>query len=436
MRAIFRSIENFFFRKESASGMGLMRIGWGLCVLVSMLWRVQNVIRYYSDAGILPESVETPVIRDFGRFTILDYIRDPAGVTVLYCLLIAFAISTVIGFLPKFSTIVTYVLLASFHERNFLPLAGGDTVIRIMGFLLVLSPGLKAFSVHRLRDQWKHWRSSHDFLPGLTIPAWPRLLVTWQLVVLYVTCDWYKGFGNNWWEGTAASFPYHHPHFARFNPAFFDAIPHFYAVGTYGTLFWEGLWIFFLLPPFLANRISFFRTGRFRRWMLSVGFLFHGFILATLNVGTFSLNMFAMYLGMLTTEDFAAMKAFFGRVVRGTVTMLYDGHCSLCVRIAFFMKLNDVFDKVRIVNLRVATERNAITPNATLQELDRVVHAQLPNGEIVKSFVALRSILSRLPFFWPLLPLLWLPGIRFLATPIYDFFASHRPRCTDDSCKA
>ncbi len=435
MRRLVRAIEGFFFRPESASGMGLMRIGWGLTVLLSMLWRAGNVVRYYSDAGLWPANLELAAIRDLGRFTILDLIRDPTGVTVLYCLLIAFALSTVIGFLPKFSTIVTYVLLASFHERNFLPLAGGDTVIRVMGFLLVLSPGLKAWSVHRLRDQWKHWRTNGTLLPALTIPSWPRLLVTWQLVMLYVTCDWYKGYGSNWWAGTAAAFPYHHPHFARFDPAFFDAIPHFYAIGTYGTLFWEGLWILFLLPPVLTRRIPFFRTGRFRRWMLGIGVLFHGFILATLNVGTFSFNMFAIYLGMLRAEDFTAIKAFFSRLVRGPVTMLYDGHCYLCSRIAFLLRLLDVFGRVRLANIRVPSERALHAPNVPLEELDRVVHAELPDGRVVKSFDAFRSVLSRLPLLWPIVPLLWIPGMKTMATPIYDFFASRRPRCTDESCR-
>jgi predicted DCC family thiol-disulfide oxidoreductase YuxK len=145
--------------------------------------------------------------------------------------------------------------------------------------------------------------------------------------------------------------------------------------------------------------------------------------------------MFAIYLGMLREEDFVAMRKFFSRFTGGIVTMLYDGHCYYCTRIAFMLRTCDWLGKLRFANMRDADARHAYAPGVTLHELDRVVHAQKANGTLVKSYEAFRIIMSRLPLFWIFVPLWWLPGMNAVCTPVYDYFASRRKRCNDESCK-
>ncbi len=431
------ALERFFFAKESALGIGLMRAAWGAVVLLSMGARVGNLTRYFSDSGIWPKAIEETMIRA-DRFTLLTWIREPFQVQLVFWLLMIAAFTTMIGLLPRISVIVTYVLLMSFHERNYMPLAGGDTVIRTIGFILVLAvltPGLKAFSVHRLQEQWTHWKRDRTLLPGLTMPSWPRLLVTAQLTLIYVTSVIFKLYGSNWWSGSASAFPLHHDHFARFSPALFDAIPFFYPFLTWSTLLWEALWILFFIPPIAGKHLPLIRTGRFRRWMLLLGLYFHGGILITLAVGSFSWAMFAFYFGMLKAEDFAAMRKFFSRFTRKPVIMLYDGHCLFCVRTAFCFRIFDWLHGIRFENIRDVEVRNTHARGISLQELDRVVHVRMPDGTLRDSFDGIRVLLRRLPLAWPLVPVLWFPGMKHIGTPVYDFVAARRRRCDDESCR-
>src|SRR5439155_1192550 len=82
------------------------------------------------------------------------------------------------------TTVMSIVLLFSFHERNPLLLGGGDTVIRVVGFILAIAPSVSAFSLDRLRQRSRHpSRSQSD--GNQKMPIWPVRLLTWQLIVIY-----------------------------------------------------------------------------------------------------------------------------------------------------------------------------------------------------------------------------------------------------------
>ena len=62
---------------------------------------------------------------------------------------------------------------------------GGDTMLRTIGFLLMIAPEVRAFSLSRLREQWHHWKrkGSEGMLQSpLTMSIWPYRLLLWQLI--------------------------------------------------------------------------------------------------------------------------------------------------------------------------------------------------------------------------------------------------------------
>ena len=434
---IIQDLHGFFFEEISATGFGMMRAAWAAVTVVFLVGSATDVVRYYSDMGILPNDMGHLVFRNDYRFTLLSHIEDPTAVILLWCTLVLSLLCTMVGMWPRLMTIVSVLLLFSFHERNLQPLGGGDTMLRTIGFLLMLSPELRAFSLDRALDQWKHWQKKRKLLPTLTMPIWPYRLMLWQFIIIYLTSGWDKLQGTMWLEGTTVAAVFHHTHFFRF-PEIAD-----YAVilsplicGTF--LSWEFLWMLLLLPrglwwvmPAYAQRYS------LKRWLLLFGVLFHGGIFLTMEVGSFSFAMMAGYLGLLLDRDFDATRKTFNRSFaqkRGKIIILYDGICHLCIRSMFVFRLIDHLHRIEGVDFRDTKKRQKIVPKITEKELDRAMHIKLPDGSTYKGFDAFRVLSAHVPLTQLLTPLLYLPGVDIIGRAVYARVAANRNKCANGVC--
>ena len=68
----------------------------------------------------------------------------------------------------------------------------------------------------------------------------------------------------------------------------------------------------------------------------------------------------------------------------------------------------------------------------------RSMHAVSDTGRITAGFDAVRSVASRLPLFWPLAVIGYLPGVAWAGRRVYNWVAATRPRdvaCTDRSLR-
>lgn len=80
----------------------------------------------------------------------------------------------------------------------------------------------------------------------------------------------------------------------------------------------------------------------------------------------------------------------------------------------------------------------------THEELMGAIHAITADGRVLVGFFAMRYIARFLPLMWPMLPLLYLPGMNWLGPKIYGWVARRRyainrwfggPTCDNNSCK-
>jgi hypothetical protein len=139
------------------------------------------------------------------------------------------------------------------------------------------------------------------------MPIWPVRLLTWQLVVIYVTSVWWKLMGRSWRAGTAMAIALHHPNFARF-PHVANALLPLTRVGTFAALAFESSWLLLLVPrSAIPER---WRLIPLRRVLIVSGVLFHLSIFLLMDVGVFSIAMISSYCGLLTADDFAWARAF------------------------------------------------------------------------------------------------------------------------------
>jgi predicted DCC family thiol-disulfide oxidoreductase YuxK len=444
----FDDCEAFFFRRISASGFGLLRIGWAVTALVYLLCQWNDITFFYSAKGIIPPELFPSSFRNDYRFTILTYITDPSAVFSVYLLLLAVLATAALGYRSRLSVIIATLLLFSFHERNLLPLGGGETVLRHLGFFLMIAPEIRAFSLDRAKLQWRHWSETRELLPPLTMAIWPWRLLLWQMIVIYVTSGLDKLSGSMWLDGTAVASALHHPHFARWPMPLMDIASVASPFLSYGAIVFEIGWLLMLIPQAITAKLpQIIRPHAIRRSLLLGGILFHGGIFVLMDVGSFSVAMLAGYLGLLLHEDFRDLRHWLNhnsQISTSQIIVLFDVACRLCRRSIFVLLLLDNLHRLRAVNFRDVQLRKQHASDIALKDLDRSMHIRMPaqgkfstaSGQrtTFRGFDAFRALTMHLPALWPITPLLYLPGIPLLGRRLYAHIAANRNRCADGYC--
>ncbi|OGJ68241.1 hypothetical protein A3B61_03690 [Candidatus Peribacteria bacterium RIFCSPLOWO2_01_FULL_53_10] len=93
----------------------------------------------------------------------------------------------------------------------------------------------------------------------------------------------------------------------------------------------------------------------------------------------------------------------------------------------------DHLHHVRAVNFRDPKLRKEHAPDIALKDLDRSMHITMSSGNF-SGFDAFRKLTWHLPTLWPLIPLLYLPGIPPIGRFVYARIAASRNRCGDGYC--
>lgn len=438
MKRIWNTLDGFFFRDVSASGFGLMRILWAATALAFLLGSAPDILRYWSDAGILPRNLGYLVFRNEYRFTLLDTFTDPSAVVALWCVYATVLACVMFGLWTRTMTVAAVLLMFSFHERNLQPLGGGDTLLRNIGFILMLAPEIHAFSVDRLEEQWQSWKTSGKFLKPLRTHIWPYRLLLWQFMIIYLTSVWDKFQGEMWLEGTSIAAIFHHTHFFRWPKEFADLLTFFSPYASPSFLIFELSWMLLLIPRelwwVLPERL---KRHSLKRWILAAGIFFHGTIALLMDVGTFSFAIFTGYVGLLLDRDFVALRELCnGRVndKQFAIRVLYDGNCRLCTRSIFVLLMLDHLKRLQPVDFRDSAARKRVAPELDISDLDRALHIKLSDGRTYNGFDAFRVLTWHLPVLWVVAPLLYAPGVPSIGRTMYAKIAANRDACANGNC--
>lgn len=432
MKKFLDRLQAFFFAPRDARGFGLMRILWGATTLAYLLMLWIDVVDFFSDAGTLPRTLEYVVVRWQFRFSLLDSVGHPAAVFALYLLLLALVALAMVGWKTRYTVIASTLLLYSFHERNPLPLAGGDTVLRLIGFILMISPGIAAISLDRAKEQWHHWKKTRQLLSPLQMPSWPYRLLLWQFIIIYGTSLWYKSLGTMWYAGTAVVTVLHHPHFTRLPHEVMDFAAPFSMVIGYATVAWHAAWLLLLIPRGTMKRAG-FSWDTVKRYVLLGGVAFHGAIFLLLRAGSFSWTMFTGYAGLLDEHDLAALKRLVNNGTPRKVVVLYDGRCGLCLRSVFVLEMLNGLNRLQFVNFWNRHAKNGVARSVTESQLNLALHIK-QRGKFYKGFDAFRELAWHLPATWLIAPLLYFPGVSKIGDQVYAKIATRRMRCVHKNC--
>lgn len=276
---------NFWFEQVSPAPVCLYRIFFGLLMIATGLVWFAELDTYFGVRGWL--TIETakrlaPGGERFSLFFLLPQTSET--VVVLFALYMLFAIAVTVGFYTRISLIIFYILLMSFQFRDFLILNGGDTILRVSCFLLILSPCGKMFSFDARRKSFKEQWEIKDFI-------WVQRLLQLEITAIYFQTMVAKIQGEVWHNGTAVYYVSRNEAFAKFPvPFLFDQL------WTCQLLSWGTLLI-------ETAMFSLVWVPKLRYPVLLAGFLLHLGIDWSMNILFFQNVMMALYINFVRADD-------------------------------------------------------------------------------------------------------------------------------------
>ncbi|MEA2299390.1 MAG: hypothetical protein QOF77_2326 [Solirubrobacteraceae bacterium] len=280
-----RAWTGFWFDPVATSSLALVRIAFGVLVFAWTVSLTPDLSAFFTGGGLLPGQIQGPAV-----WGVLGLSGSGWAVVAVYAALLAGSLALAAGWWTRLAAAVVFVGLLSLERRDPWVFNGGDGLLRLVAFYLMLAPAGAALSLDRRR------RHPQDFWAFPARAPWALRLMQIQLSVVYLAGVWDKVQGASWNNGTAVSYALRVTDIAGLpTPAFLSHSPAVVNLLTFGTLATE-----------LALGILVW-SRRARPWVLLVGVALHLSIGWAIRVGFFGLTMFVLYVSFLD-PDWAAAK--------------------------------------------------------------------------------------------------------------------------------
>lgn len=273
------AVDHWFFGKGDSHTLAMVRILVGCLALVNLLFLFPTIPDFFLETGFVPLKSNLIYFGEMNRINLLSGAADPTLVYAFFGVGLLATIGVILGWYTRLNTIVFALFFISLHHRNGLILHGGDTILRQLAILLAVSPCGWAYSLDRKRAIAKGQADPAE----IQVSLWPQKLIQIQVAVVYFTTVWHKWHGNYWREGSAVWYTMQLGEFKKFPVPGFMFSEWFVKLTSYGTL---------LVELALATLV-FFKP--FRKWVLILGILMHGFIEYSMNIPLFAFLMVSTY---------------------------------------------------------------------------------------------------------------------------------------------
>ncbi len=428
VKRAWRALVDFWIAPIRAEPLALMRILTALGVLLSSLTSIApNLSTFWFDEGIIPVSAGDEMMRLGDRFSILRGVTSHAAIIAWFILWMISLVMLLIGWHTRIACIIAYVLGLSFNIRALWTLNGGDDVAVQLLFYLMLSPCGAAWSIDALRKRLKTYRDPETGFekPDARPPADPVLIQPWavrlmqiQLVIIYLLNGINKmnlAQTNDYLTGEAVYWALNDATLTRFAYDMLPAPMWLCRLLSWGTLLFEFGFVFLIFLP------------RVRPLLLWAGVLFHAGIFATMEIGWFSqltLCYYPVFIRGVTVASIPALMA--RRGAKEKYTVCFDTFCPVCRRSKFALELFDVGRRLAYMDIHDRQAMEAALPDVSYTRALREMLVISPGGKVTGGFDAFRTVMRVLPAFWPLLPLVYLPGAAWIGRRIYKAVARNR----------
>lgn len=123
---------------------------------------------------------------------------------------------------------------------------------------------------------------------------------------------------------------------------------------------------------------------------------------------------------------------------RERIDIIYDGQCAFCVRSLRIVRHLAVWGLLRFVDGTDRPQVEVWFPGLRDADLDGAMYAVADGGRTYRGFFAFRRLLWASPLLWPLLPIFYFPGVRWVGPRVYAWIARNRRSlgCRSSTCPA
>ncbi len=276
----------FFFEEKPAEGIAIFRILLGILTLFTFFQDVLRLEDFWGPQAI--QSVETGLKNYyFPTLNIFQYFK--MSYTLLYSLIALQFISLLfftLGLKTRFFSVLSFVLLVSFQQRNINMLSSADLLLRIMFLIMLFAPSANVLSIDSLLARKKGKSLPKDVAP------WAHRLIQIQIAVVYISTILAKAKGETWLDGSAVYYSTRLVDLTRFPVPFLLDWKWFLMISTWLTLIIE----------FSLGTLIFIKE--FKKPLIAIGILFHLGIEYMMTIPTFEILMIIGLLAMFEFKDY------------------------------------------------------------------------------------------------------------------------------------
>jgi predicted DCC family thiol-disulfide oxidoreductase YuxK len=452
--SVWDMLVRFWTAPVRAEPIALFRIVSALAILVGSLFGIAPSLGlYWGENGLIPGSVADG---DLDRNGYISLLRGPVNIPILdglvahetlrswapamnqpwvvktlFAAWMTALVLLAVGLFTRTSAFVAWLLAMSFHHRAMTVLNGGDDVAVQLLFYLVIAPAGAAWSIDSLRRRMKTYQQPaagfespdprpHD-APAL-VPPWSLRLIQIQLAFIYLSTVLSKmdpSWENDWLTGEAMYWVFNDVMLMRWPYAALPVPMWICRLLSWGTIAFELAFPFLIWWP------------RFRPWLLGVGVVFHLSIWTMMEIGWFGPYMLCYYPAFLSAPAVAGFVRWLaGGPAAAPYLVFYDTFCPICRRSRFFLEQFDLAERLSFRDIHDREQMSREAPGVSYRRALSEMIVRTPSGAIYGGFDAFRATARVLPGLWPLLPLLYVPGVRWVGRKLYGWIARNRYRLT------
>jgi hypothetical protein len=406
MRFFTHIKETFSFDYRS---LALYRFLLGLIVVADVIYRLPDVVNFYTDVGLIPRSIFVSEMSMPWSFSLHLANGSSAFAFFMFGLHLIFGVMIVVGIKTHWAMIGAFLMTVSVHNRNWLVNNGGDDILRALLFISIFLPLNRCFSVDSaLRTNKSAERKNHFSTWGLVF--------FFQVFAIYFVSFILKDHPIWRKEFSAIFFSSRLDIFATPFGVWLRDFSTFLKLSTVFTIYTEYWGPLLLIFSFLFAR---FWWG-VRLFVITLFISLHFGIILTMWIGVFPYLCIVMWLMFIPSSFWDKINSHFQRSHPGGPTLFFDKECRFCEKAVLLVREFCCLSQVTILE----AQSDSRVERSMKKENSWVVKDS--KGKEYYHFSAMLEVLKHSPVFRFLVPLL---SKKFLAAPLnasYKWMASHR----------
>ncbi len=404
-------------------------------------WSAQRFFLAFPDEEFRPIPALKLLTAPFGEW---GGRPDATFLHVVFWLALLSGGTALLGLATRASTLcfAAAATILTAHGYSYGEMHHPETLPTLALWILPFAPIGGAWSLDAVRDRRRRAARAMRFEPVQRrarldpLARWPLRTIQWLLVIAYLSAavEKLEIGGLSWMNGYRLTYSAARELMGSGSalPLVFAAVPAAAPVLAVLTVAFELTFVFALLIPALTIPYLIVGSGMHVGIFVLLGAPFVGWPL--------------LYVAFVDQVRRAAGRrrraaAAGGRQRREPDrprwTVLFDGHCPLCLRTMVALDALDVRRRLRFVDFESEGEGLVRSrPDLVPEALRHVMHVLSPEGRVYQGFYAFRALAGPLPALWPLLPLLHTPGASAIGKGVYSLIARKRTRatCRVESC--